>query len=60
MCTFALCKKYTNKIAVMADDKKATYTYEYPRPSLTADCVVFSFDGNDLKVLWYFRVRGNC
>lgn len=51
MCTFALCKKYTNKIVVMADDKKATYTYEYPRPSLTADCVVFSFDGNDLKVL---------
>lgn len=35
----------------MEDDKKSTYTYEYPRPSLTADCVVFSFDGNDLKVL---------
>lgn len=46
-----MCKKYTNKTVVMVDDNKSTYTYEYPRPSLTADCVVFSFDGNDLKVL---------
>lgn len=35
----------------MADDVKGTYTYEYPRPAMTADCVVFGFDGNDLKVL---------
>lgn len=27
------------------------YTYEYPRPALTVDCVVFGFDGGDLKVL---------
>jgi 8-oxo-dGTP diphosphatase len=27
------------------------YTYEYPRPALTVDCVVFGFDEGDLKVL---------
>jgi 8-oxo-dGTP diphosphatase len=27
------------------------YTYEYPRPALSVDCVVFGFDGGDLKVL---------
>lgn len=27
------------------------YTYEYPRPALTVDCVVFGFDGGDLQVL---------
>jgi 8-oxo-dGTP diphosphatase len=28
-----------------------TYTYEYPRPALTVDCVVFGLDEQDLKVL---------
>ena len=27
------------------------YTYEHPRPSVTADCVVFGLDESDLKVL---------
>jgi 8-oxo-dGTP diphosphatase len=27
------------------------YTYEYPRPALTVDAVVFAFDDQDLKVL---------
>jgi 8-oxo-dGTP diphosphatase len=27
------------------------YSYEYPRPALTVDCVVFGFDAGDLKVL---------
>src|SRR5215470_8231285 len=27
------------------------YTYKYPRPALTVDCVVFGFDGGELKVL---------
>jgi 8-oxo-dGTP diphosphatase len=27
------------------------YTYEYPRPALTVDCVVFGLDDKDLKVL---------
>lgn len=28
-----------------------TYSYEYPRPALTVDCVVFGIDDEDLKVL---------
>ena len=27
------------------------YTYKYPRPAVTTDCVVFGFDGHDLKIL---------
>lgn len=27
------------------------YTYEYPRPAVATDCVVFGFDGNKLRVL---------
>src|SRR5581483_12328951 len=27
------------------------YSYEYPRPSLTVDCVVFGLDEENLKVL---------
>ena len=27
------------------------YTYKYPRPAVTTDCVVFGFDGRDLKIL---------
>lgn len=27
------------------------YTYNYPRQSVTTDCVIFGFDGNSLKVL---------
>src|SRR6266436_4423785 len=27
------------------------HTYQYPRPALTVDCVVFGFDGGELKVL---------
>jgi 8-oxo-dGTP diphosphatase len=28
-----------------------SYTYDYPRPALTVDCVVFGMDEGDLKVL---------
>src|SRR4051794_39186483 len=28
-----------------------SHTYEYPRPALTVDCVVFGLDEEDLKVL---------
>jgi 8-oxo-dGTP diphosphatase len=28
-----------------------TFCYEYPRPALTADCVLFSFENNQLQVL---------
>jgi NUDIX domain len=27
------------------------FMYQYPRPALTVDCVVFGFDEGDLKVL---------
>src|SRR3954465_12589225 len=27
------------------------HTYQYPRPALTVDCVVFGFDDGELKVL---------
>ena len=27
------------------------YTYDYPRPAVTTDCVVFGIEGRDLKVL---------
>ncbi len=32
-----------------ASEKK--YTYYYPRPAVTVDCVIFGFDKNQLKVL---------
>ena len=31
--------------------EKGKYTYDYPRPAVTTDCVVFGFDGHDLKIL---------
>lgn len=27
------------------------YTYDYPRPAVTTDCIIFGFDETDLKVL---------
>ena len=36
---------------------KGTYTYEYPHPSVTTDCVIFGFDGTKLSVL--LIERGN-
>lgn len=30
---------------------KQQYTYDYPRPAVTTDCVVFGLDGQNLKVL---------
>ena len=33
------------------ETKKGTYTYEYPHPSVTTDCVIFGFDGTKLGVL---------
>lgn len=31
--------------------KKGTYSYDYPRPAVTTDCVIFGYDGKSLKVL---------
>ncbi len=30
---------------------KEKYCYEYPRPAVTTDCVIFAYDEEDLKVL---------
>ena len=37
--------------------KKRAYTYDYPRPAVTADCVVFSNDLNGLSVLLIERAN---
>ena len=37
--------------------KKGQYIYEYPHPAVTADCVVFGYDGKSLKVLLIKRGR---
>lgn len=39
----------------MSHDKK--YTYDYPRPAVTTDCVIFGFDGVELKVLLIERAQ---
>jgi len=30
---------------------KGQYTYEYPRPAITVDCIIFGFDKEQIKVL---------
>lgn len=39
----------------MSEENKANeglkYSYKYPHPSVTTDCVIFGFDGVKLKVL---------
>ena len=37
--------------------KEEMYSYRYPRPAVTADCVIFGFDGTSLQVL--LIERGN-
>lgn len=32
-------------------EEQNTYTYQYPHPAVTTDCVVFGFDGKELRVL---------
>ena len=36
------------------------YTYKYPHPAVTADCVVFGYDGGALKVLLIERGQDPC
>ena len=31
--------------------KKQSFTYKYPHPAVATDCVVFGFDGHELKIL---------
>ena len=32
-------------------EKKSSYTYKYPHPSVTTDCVIFGLDGKNLNIL---------
>lgn len=49
--------KTGNETKTMA--KKGQYTYEYPHPAVTADCVVFGYDGKQLKILLIRRGAQN-
>ena len=33
------------------EKRESVYTYKYPHPAVTADCVIFGFDGVSIKVL---------
>jgi 8-oxo-dGTP diphosphatase len=49
---------YTKISAVVIQESSmpnAKYSYEYPRPCLTVDCVVFGLDEDDIKVLLIHR-----
>ena len=52
-----LCAKITQTYknnAIMKNDFRKTATgfeYDYPRAAMTADCVIFGFDGQELNVL---------
>ncbi|MBI3235001.1 MAG: NUDIX hydrolase, partial [Bacteroidetes bacterium] len=37
--------------------QKTTYNYEYERPALATDCVIFGFDGGELKLLLLKREK---
>ena len=39
------------------EKNKGAYTYQYPHPAVTADCVIFGFDGVNIKML--LIQRGN-
>jgi 8-oxo-dGTP diphosphatase len=38
-------------------NRKTTYQYEYERPALATDCVIFGFDGGELKLLLLKREK---
>src|SRR6266540_5612858 len=48
---YAKCQVNTKWRGIMG------FTYEYPRPAITADCVVFGLDEEDLKVLLIQRAN---
>jgi 8-oxo-dGTP diphosphatase len=41
-----LCHNYIKDM-----NQEKNYCYEYPRPAVTADCIIFGFDAGELKVL---------
>lgn len=48
LCQAQIMRKQTKQAM---EAKKGRYTYEYPHPSVTTDCVIFGFDGTRLNVL---------
>lgn len=46
-----MCKNYTKL------KKELKYQYEYERPALATDCVIFGFDGSGLKLLLLEREK---
>ena len=36
------------------------YTYKYPHPAVTADCIVFAYEGDQLQVLLIERAHDPC
>lgn len=42
---------YLSVIFTLIKLKKMAYTYKYPRPAVTVDCVIFGYDATDLKIL---------
>lgn len=42
---------YISLMTIDSCDADGRYCYRYPRAALTADCVVFGFDGDRLKIL---------
>jgi len=52
-----VCVLYTNGIRILSETIQVTiestgkYSYDYPRPSVTVDIILFTFYENDLKVL---------
>jgi 8-oxo-dGTP diphosphatase len=47
-----LCVKFTLRMK-----RNTKYEYEFPRPALATDCVIFGFDGGELKLLLIERER---
>jgi 8-oxo-dGTP diphosphatase len=44
-------KRISNFYTPFKNRLKKMYTYEYPRPALTVDCIIFGLDKESLKVL---------
>ena len=45
------------KAFITMEDIIGTYTYKYPHPSVTADCVIFGFDCVDELKQKVFRLE---
>ena len=46
-----MCKKHTLPLHCQNKNSNPMFTYKYPHPAVTTDCVIFGFDGRELNVL---------